>query len=195
MVRTTAAPSRPGAHGEREEEPGRRQARGVLAEVALVELERGLAVELVEHVGRGAGDHPLGAERVPAAERPAADPQPRSREGDRQDAGRAELAVPDQLGAGEARAVAGETPGDRTPGGRRAREAGDQRRPVDLKALGEHQHVREIRDGGELAGRAPRPTAPLAWELGRSRNAPWTAPDSSSTAVADEGAVGSPRCR
>jgi len=54
------------ADREREQQAARRQRGSVLAEVALVQLERGFAVELVENVARGSGDSAVRVRRDPS---------------------------------------------------------------------------------------------------------------------------------
>jgi hypothetical protein len=60
------------AEREGEEQPGGGQAGGAVAEVALVELERGAAVELVEDVALGARHEALG----PKMSQPPLEPWP-----------------------------------------------------------------------------------------------------------------------
>jgi hypothetical protein len=66
MARTTVT-GRPDA--EREEQAGGGQAGGLVAEIAFVEVERRLRIELEQDVALGAGGQPLWPERVPADER------------------------------------------------------------------------------------------------------------------------------
>ena len=76
IVRTSALPVAPGRLmdiGSINAVPGRPT--GALAEAGLVQVERGLAVELVEDVAIRAGDAPGGTEVRPAAVAPEADVQ------------------------------------------------------------------------------------------------------------------------
>src|SRR5262249_28275775 len=63
------------ADRQRKEQTGGGEVFRVIAEIALIELERGFSIELVEHVARGFRDQPLGAERIPSSERSTADAQ------------------------------------------------------------------------------------------------------------------------
>src|SRR6476660_1490349 len=87
--------------------------RFVRPEIALVEIERRLAIELIEDIARGSRHLPAGSEQVPSAGAAMADPDGAAIEADAgNDAGARRAIGPDQRLL-EVGAVAGQSPGQR----------------------------------------------------------------------------------
>src|SRR5690606_14850979 len=87
------------AEGDGEEQGGGGQAAGALAEVLLVELERGASVDLEVDIALGVVDAAFGAEEVPAALGAVADTHARAVEPGGDDEALARASVAERPGA------------------------------------------------------------------------------------------------
>ncbi len=131
---------------EREEKGGARQAFGVFAEITLIKIERGFAVEFEKDVALGLGDTPSRSEYVPTAGAAVAEADARTIKADGRDAALTRRVVGADQRFNECRAVAGKTAGDRNIGADRTGDARNQRAAVDLEAVGKNE------DAGQVVG-------------------------------------------
>mmetsp|Transcript_70489 Transcript_70489/g.166252 ORF Transcript_70489/g.166252 Transcript_70489/m.166252 type:complete len:286 (+) Transcript_70489:851-1708(+) len=139
-------------HREREQQARTRQLAGMVAKVALVDVQRRLTVQLVEHVVAGSRDLARRAERHPAAIAAEVELQRVAIQADRQ-----QLIVRQTLGRQHPGllevGVASQSARDRHPAERGA-QALDQRAAVDLHALRQQQHRAEA-VAGQGRGETP----------------------------------------
>ncbi|TPW08174.1 MAG: hypothetical protein FD127_4391 [Acidimicrobiaceae bacterium] len=131
----------------------------VIPEVTLVERQRRLAVQLVEHVARGLGDLSLGSERIPTAERSVPHLESRAVEPDRHHRVAVSPAAVQHHGFLEQLTVGRQAAGHRDTGGQPLAQPAHQGLAVDVEAFGNHQHVDQARVGeglgqGGASGRA-----------------------------------------
>src|SRR4029077_4081705 len=113
-------------------------------EIALIEIERRLAIELIEDIAYGSRHLPAGSEQVPSAGAAMADPDGSAIEADAgNDPGARRAIGPDQrlLGVG---AVAGQSPGQRNVRADGFTDTGYQLAAVDVQAVGQDEHAREV---------------------------------------------------
>src|SRR3990172_12309351 len=122
-----------------EEQPRRRQLRGEIAEVLLVQRQHRAPVELVDDVAPGPGDGALRAELVPPALRPVAHPDCGAVQADRGHVSGYRLSVDDHPGLLETRPVPSEPPGDPDTGGGGGIDPAHQLPPVYVETLAEHE--------------------------------------------------------
>ncbi len=113
----------------------------MVPEIRLVEIERRVAVELVEDVALGPGDGAQRPERLPAAHRCVADPQMVAVQADGGDALSACCGVVDHPGLGKVGPVPGQTARDRNALGHTACKTSRQVGAVHVQAVREHEYV------------------------------------------------------
>ena len=138
---------------ERKEQPGGRQVLGVLAEIALVDVQRGLAVKFIKNVAVAARDRALGAKGLPSAKAPVREDQRVAVQAQSD-----HLLVGDTLrapgpGLPEGAAVAGQAAGQRDALAHHRGDPLDQGAAVDLRSGSEDQHGAQI-GAAELAADA-----------------------------------------
>ena len=119
-----------------------RQLRGMVAEIRLVEIERRVPVELIEHVALGAGDGAQRPERLPTAHRSVANPQMVAVQTDGGNALRA------RCGSSSITQVSAKSvpspdrpPVIDTPSAHPARETAREVGAVHVQAVREHEHM------------------------------------------------------
>ena len=141
---------------QREHQAGSRQTFGlVLAEIAFVEVERRLAVQLEQDSALRARDPASRPELVPITGAAMADPYRRAIEADCAHHALARRTVGADQGLLEARAIAGQSARQRYGGTDHAGDAGDQLAAVDAQTVGENE------DAGQVVG-CQRPADRLA---------------------------------
>ena len=126
-------------HREREQQGRPGQALRTLAQVGLVQVERRLAVELVQHIAAGAGDAPLRSEVRPSGVATVAHPQAVAVQTDGADAVLLGHPVVEHPGAAEAVTVACQTPCDHDPFRQAAGQASHQGCAIHAQAIREHE--------------------------------------------------------
>ena len=113
-------------------------------EIALIEIERRLAIELIEDIAYGSRHLPAGSEQVPSAGAAMADPDGSPIEADAgNDAGARRAIGPDQRLL-EVGAVAGQSPGQWDVRADGFTDPGYQLAAVDVQAVGQDEHAREV---------------------------------------------------
>jgi hypothetical protein len=138
------------AAGDRQGKQQRRagQRRRVLAQVPLVQRQRRLAVQLVQHVAGRARHAPERPERIPAAGRPVPDPEAIAVEPDRNDRVRLQPAFGEDDRLAKLGAVGGHAARDDDLRRQHVTEARDDVRSVDAQSVAEHEHADQV-VGGE----------------------------------------------
>jgi len=134
---------RPGAEAQGEQETGRRQADGMVAEVSLVEFQGRMAVHLKQDVPLRAGDEAFRTKRVPASERAIADLQLRAvkpQHGNRIPSGGT---VPEREGFFKPVTVTGQPAGNRDPAWQVLLDAAHQVAAVHRESVREHEDVNQ----------------------------------------------------
>ena len=142
-------------HLERKQQARSRQAFGVLAQVPFVDVQRGLSVELKQHVAGATRDFSHRTEGLPAVEGAVADAKLRTRESDRHDLPLGQPPVRQGPGPLEGAAITRQPAGQQHARPQALGQPFDQSAAVDLHTLSQQQHMHQIRRG-------QRQTQPLA---------------------------------
>ena len=142
---------------ERKQQRGARQTSGFLAQVALVEFQRRLAVEFLENAATGARDAPARTERIPASGTAVRNPDRAPIEAQCRGASRTDGGADANDGVLETRAIACEATTDRNMVADGFLQAGGQRAAVDAHAIGQQDHSGKLLPVQILAQQAAEP--------------------------------------
>ena len=113
----------------------------MFTQIGLVQRQRGLAIEFVQHIAAGTGDQAFRAKGIPAAKGAVAHPDALTIEAQRGDPARSGFIARPHQGILEAAAVPGQPAGGRHTRGQMVAQALHQLAAVDLQTIGQHQYV------------------------------------------------------